>query len=99
MGTSFWLKWFMVELLLFKVTRLHRLDGFLGAGPHRIGAKKVVSVTTTHRSGTERYRNGLKTNVFHNGMNCQRPGANGCRLQLISGWLKTTSLSVRVMWL
>ncbi|PYS08760.1 MAG: hypothetical protein DMG17_28300 [Acidobacteria bacterium] len=63
MGTSFWLKWFMVELLLFKVTRLHRLDGFLGAGPHRIGAKKVVSVTTTHRSGTERYRNGLKTNV------------------------------------
>ena len=31
--------------------------------PHRIGARKVVPVTSTQRSATERYRNGLKTNV------------------------------------
>jgi len=31
--------------------------------PHRIGANKVVSVTATQRSATERYRNGLKTNA------------------------------------
>src|SRR5207245_5556319 len=33
---------------------------------------------------------------LHNGMNCRRPGQERCELQLISGWLETTSLRVKV---
>src|SRR5439155_295204 len=34
---------------------------------------------------------------LQNEVNCRRPGANRCRLQLISGWLRATSLWVKAM--
>ena len=44
-------------------TKIDLAPAISAPDPHRIGANKVVSVTATQRSATERYRNGLKTNV------------------------------------
>src|SRR2546422_4244168 len=97
MGTSFWLKWFMVELLLFKVnpsTALRRFSRRRTPSDRREESRVRDDDTSIwHGEISER----PEDRRLHNGMHCQRPGANGCRLQLISGWLKTMSLWVRVM--
>jgi len=87
----------MVELLLFKVTRLHRVDGFLGAGhpSDRRKESRVCDLDTSVGHGAISERPEDKR--FQNEVNRRRPGANRCRLQLISGWLETISLWLKVI--
>ncbi|OLE88810.1 MAG: hypothetical protein AUG08_06865 [Acidobacteria bacterium 13_1_20CM_2_55_15] len=73
------------------------VDGFPGAGPlsdrRKESRGRDDDTSVWHGAISER----PEDKRLQNEVNCRRPGANRCRLQLISGWLRATSLWVKAM--